>query len=77
MVAEYSSLLFNHVWQSTLFAAVAALLTLALRSNRARVRHAVWLAASIKFLIPFSVFVMLGHQIQWRRTSMTIAPSRT
>ena len=43
----------NHLWQSTMFAVAAGLLTLSLRKQRARVRHAVWLAASLKFLIPF------------------------
>jgi len=47
----------NHLWQSTLFAAVAGLLTLALRKNRAQTRYWLWLAASVKFLIPFSVLV--------------------
>ena len=47
----------NHLWQSTLFAVAAWLLTLALWNNRAAVRHAVWLAASVKFLIPFSLLV--------------------
>ena len=28
----------NHLWQSTLFAAAAGLLTLALKNNRARLR---------------------------------------
>jgi uncharacterized protein (TIGR03435 family) len=58
----------NHLWQSTVFAGVAALLTLALRKNRARVRHSVWLAASCKFLVPLSVFMALGAHIQWRTT---------
>jgi hypothetical protein len=44
----------NHLWQSTLFAvAAAALLALAFRKNRAETRHALWLIASLKFLIPF------------------------
>src|SRR5436190_13120192 len=50
----------NHLWQSTLFAAAAFLLTLALRRNSARVRYAVWLAASVKFLVPFSLLVTVG-----------------
>ena len=50
----------NHLWQSTLFAGVAGLLTLALRKNPARVRHWVWVAASLKFLVPFSALVGLG-----------------
>src|ERR1700691_478714 len=56
----------NHLWQSTLLAGVAGLLTLALRKNHARVRHWVWLAASCKFLIPLSVLMALGSHIQWR-----------
>ena len=55
----------NHLWQSTLFAGLAALLTRALRSNHARVRHGVWLAASCKFVIPLSVLIALGGQIRW------------
>src|SRR4051812_41119703 len=56
----------NHLWQSTLFAGVAGLATLALRNHHARVRHWVWLAASCKFLIPFSLVIALGGQIRWR-----------
>jgi bla regulator protein BlaR1 len=57
----------NHLWQSTVFAGVAGLLTLALRGNRARVRHTVWLIASLKFLIPFATLTWLGSRIEWRR----------
>jgi beta-lactamase regulating signal transducer with metallopeptidase domain len=59
--------LFDHLWQSTVFAAVAGLLTLGLRKNRARVRHGLWLAASVKFLVPFSVLMMAGSQIHGRK----------
>ena len=44
----------NHLWQSTVFAAVAALLALALRKNQARTRYWLWMAASVKFLVPFA-----------------------
>jgi len=50
----------NHLWQSTLFAVAAALVALALRKNQARVRYWLWLAASLKFLVPFAVLVSLG-----------------
>lgn len=50
----------NHLWQSTLFAAVAGLLALALRKNGAHVRYWLWLIASLKFLVPFSLLVALG-----------------
>jgi bla regulator protein blaR1 len=56
----------NHLWQSTLFVAAAGLLSLALRKNRARVRHGIWLAASVKFLVPFALLVSIGNQIEWR-----------
>src|SRR5580658_5635138 len=66
MNPEYLSSLANHLWQSTLFAGLAGLLTLTLRNNHARVRHAVWLAASCKFLIPLSVLVAMGGHLRWR-----------
>jgi bla regulator protein BlaR1 len=56
----------NHLWQSTLCAALAWLLTLALRWNRAAVRYSIWLAASVKFLIPFSLLVSAGNHFAWR-----------
>jgi bla regulator protein BlaR1 len=51
----------NHLWQSTVFAAVAGLLTLFLQRNPASVRCGLWLVASMKFLIPFSLLVGLGR----------------
>jgi bla regulator protein BlaR1 len=56
----------NHLWQSTLFAAAAGLLSLALRKQRAQVRYALWLAASLKFLLPFALLVSIGSQFHWR-----------
>src|SRR5450631_3976035 len=53
----------NHLWQSTLFAIVAAVFTLALRKNQASLRHHLWLAASLKFLVPFSLLVSLGSRL--------------
>ena len=61
------ALVYDHLWQSTVFAAAAGLFTLALRKNRARVRHGLWLAASIKFLIPLAVLIGLGNRIPWHR----------
>jgi bla regulator protein blaR1 len=55
-----------HLLQSTLFAGAAAIVALLLRNNHARTRHRVWLAASFKFLLPFSLFAGLGSQISWR-----------
>src|SRR6476659_4318146 len=52
----------THLWQSTLFAAALALLSLAFRKNHARTRYALWLAASLKFLVPFALLISLGQQ---------------
>jgi beta-lactamase regulating signal transducer with metallopeptidase domain len=54
------SALFDHLWQSTLFAAALGPLTLAFRREGAAVRHALWFAASVKFLLPFSALMTLG-----------------
>jgi uncharacterized protein (TIGR03435 family) len=68
MISEYLSTIWaalapsvaNHLWQSTLCLVMAGLLTLILRKNHARARYALWLAASIKFLIPFSLLIAVG-----------------
>ena len=57
----------DHLWQSTLFAVAAGLLTLLLRKQHARARYWLWLAASVKFLIPFSLLVELGNRLAWSR----------
>ncbi len=59
----------NHLWQSTLVALIAGLLTLAFRKHHARARYGVWLAASLKFLVPFSLLVELGQRLRWTRYS--------
>jgi bla regulator protein BlaR1 len=62
----------NHLWQSTVFAAAAGLLTLTLRRNHARARYWLWLAASVKFLIPFSLLVNLGSLLSWSHASTAV-----
>ena len=64
----------NHLWQSTLSCCVVALLTLMLRRNRAAVRHGLWLAASVKFLVPFSLLVGLASLVEWRMPSAAVRP---
>jgi bla regulator protein blaR1 len=59
----------DHLWQSTLFAIAAGLLTLVLHKNHARTRYWLWLAASVKFLIPFSLLVGMGSHLAWSRGS--------
>ncbi|MEO7142610.1 MAG: M56 and DUF3738 domain-containing protein [Bryobacteraceae bacterium] len=66
-------MLANHLWQSTLAGAVAGLLALALRTNHARARYWIWLTASVKFLIPFSVLVGIGSHLGWPAIPATAA----
>src|SRR6266576_111636 len=58
----------NHLWQSTVFVIAAGLLTLVLRQNHARFRYWLWLVASVKFLIPFSLLVALGSYLSGAHT---------
>jgi beta-lactamase regulating signal transducer with metallopeptidase domain len=55
--------LVNHLWQSTLFCGAAWLITLMLRANGAALRHWIWLLASAKFLVPFSLLFFAGSLI--------------
>ena len=57
------SMLFDHVWQSTVVLAGIGLLTLFFRNNGAHVRHALWTAASLKFLLPFFLLNRLGNYL--------------
>jgi len=68
------ALLGDHLWQSTIFAAVAMLLSLVLRKNRAQLRYWIWLAASVKFLVPFSLLVSIGGRLDWR-TEAVVPPA--
>lgn len=78
MTIEYSSAFWSsvapaiadHLWQSTLVACAASLLTLVLRNDSARLRYSVWFAASLKFLIPFSLLVAAGSQFSWRHIAV-------
>jgi len=63
----------NHLWQSTLFAIAAGLLTLVFRKGRARVRYGLWFSASCKFFIPFSLLTALGNHIGWMPAARTPA----
>ena len=57
----------DHLWQSTLFAAIVGLLALLLRKNRAQTRYWLWLTASAKFLVPFSLLVVMGSHLDTSR----------
>ena len=65
----------NHLWQSTVFAVLTAILTLAFRENRAQVRYWLWFGASLKFLIPFSLLMSLGSYLQWTPVETIASPA--
>ena len=74
--SEWSSIapaLADHLWQSSLFALAAGLLTLTLRKNHARARYWLWLAASVKFLVPFSWLISLGSRMSWIHAAPAVA----
>ena len=50
----------SHIWQSTVFAVAAGMLTLMFRTNSAAVRYWIWFAAAMKFLVPFAVLRSVG-----------------
>ncbi|WP_109485182.1 M56 family metallopeptidase [Occallatibacter savannae] len=54
----------NHIWQSTLFACVIGYVSFLLRNNGAAVRYRLWLVASVKFLVPFSLLIAFGGQFE-------------
>ncbi len=66
----------NHLWQSTVLAAVVALAAMALRRNSARLRYWLWLAASLKFFVPFSVLASLGGSVA-KPTAAPVLPALT
>ena len=53
----------NHLWQSTAFAAVVAFAAWMMRRNSPRCRYWLWLAASLKFLVPFSWLASTGARL--------------
>jgi beta-lactamase regulating signal transducer with metallopeptidase domain len=57
-----SAAMIDHLWQSSLFAGFAWLLTLLLRHEGAHIRYWIWFVASLKFLVPFSLLAMFGSQ---------------
>ncbi len=77
MIPTDLSPLANHLWQSTFFGAAAWLLALAVRKNRAAVRYRIWMAASLKFLIPFSAMVSLGSRLGLRSAPISVQPQFT
>jgi uncharacterized protein (TIGR03435 family) len=60
---SWAASLLRHLWQSTVFTTGVWLLTLALRRNAARLRYRLWMTASLKFLLPFSLLIAAGARL--------------
>lgn len=66
----------DHLWQTTLFGIVACVLGVLLRKAPARVRSWIWLAASLKFLVPFSLLIAMGGLLApQRRANAALEPA--
>jgi uncharacterized protein (TIGR03435 family) len=63
MTPSWISALANHLWQSTVFAIAIGVVAAAFRRYQARVRYALWFAASVKFFVPLSLLIGLGTQL--------------
>ena len=63
----------NHLWQSTLFAFAAGLLTVVFRRNRAPLRYWLWFSASFKFFVPFLLLMSIGSHLGWAPAAAKIA----
>jgi bla regulator protein blaR1 len=72
--ATIAAALANHICQSTLVALMAGLLTFILQKNHARTRYWLWMAASAKFLVPFSLLFRIGSYLSWSRRSVGTKP---
>lgn len=74
MISSLVAHLPGHLLESTAFVALMALLTLCFSNNRAAVRYGLWFAASIKFLIPFSLLAAAGGALRWESAPAVKVP---
>jgi bla regulator protein BlaR1 len=74
-LSAFAPVIANHLWQSTLFAAAVFLVTLLLLRNTARIRSVLWLAASIKFLLPFSLLICIGALLPGHHRDVASTPA--
>jgi beta-lactamase regulating signal transducer with metallopeptidase domain len=67
--------LLNHLWQSTLVVIIVGVWAWLLREQRAALRYWLWFSAAAKFLVPFSLLVVLGSYFAPRvSVTATLAP---
>jgi TonB family protein len=51
----------NHLWQTTLIAAIAWIVVLLVRRAPARPRHLIWLIALVKFVVPSALLILASE----------------
>jgi beta-lactamase regulating signal transducer with metallopeptidase domain len=73
MMTPMVAAVLDHLWQSTVFALAVGALTLLVRQNGAHVRYGLWLAASLKFLVPFSWLASATDMVA--PTAIAVAPT--
>jgi beta-lactamase regulating signal transducer with metallopeptidase domain/thiol-disulfide isomerase/thioredoxin len=56
-------LLFNHLWQATIFAFAVGLAARLLKNHSARARHFLWWMAMLKFLLPSASLIWVARKI--------------
>jgi uncharacterized protein (TIGR03435 family) len=75
--AHWMMALVNHLWQSTCFLLAIWLLTILLRQNQARTRYRLWMLASLKFLVPFSILMDAGGWLHSKAFAVAAQPALT
>jgi beta-lactamase regulating signal transducer with metallopeptidase domain len=65
LTGTFAPAIINHLWQTTVVLAIIWAMTTVLQRNRASLRYQLWMLASIKFLVPFSLLVELGARFQF------------
>jgi TonB family protein len=65
----------RHLFESTIFALLAAILTLALHKRGAATRHALWFIAVVKFAVPVATLSAVGLKLQNLLPHSVLPPS--
>src|SRR5262245_32812329 len=77
-LADWSSwgwpLVLHHLWQASLFSALAFALAFLIRRGPARVRYAIWTLASAKFAIPSVLIGLAANRLAAHTAPATTTP---
>jgi len=62
-VGEWWPSVADHLWQATIFAFIVLGASLAIKRGPARLRHSLWVLASVKFIVPAGLFIFMAEQV--------------